>query len=168
MPQRFLSVLLSTSAVVYVGLSACTQNSTPPAPSIPTALPTLPNVTPEQPNLRFQVERQSGNCPTSVGVWEILLPLEEGADHIVVADIRPARTAASTARSVTYVAPLADEYGSCVGQAIAPELAAYRFEFRKGQVYFQINPSAQVVTTIVSAQLASGRPDVFWRAEEGP
>ncbi|MCU0551366.1 MAG: hypothetical protein MUC48_18615 [Leptolyngbya sp. Prado105] len=158
--RLWLHLLLVALAGVLSGLSACTQSI------VPSATSTTPATTrPEQPTLIFPVQRRSGTCPTSIGVWEILLPLEGGADHIVVADIRPAKITASTARSLTYAAPLAANYASCVGQAIRPQAAAYRFEMREGQIFFRINPQSQVSATIVSKQLASGRPYVFWRAE---
>ena len=156
--------LLSSAAIALSGLFACTPN---PVPS-PTPSATPAPSSPEQPNLSFAVDRQSGTCPTSIGAWEMLLPLEGGADHIVVADIRPAQVTASTERSVIYAAPLPTNFATCVGQATSPQVAAYRFEFRDGQVFFQIEPSAQVSATVVSRELVSGRPWVYWRAEEGP
>ncbi len=166
MLQNTTTVLRWAGAIVLSGVAACTQTSAPSA-TLPATPPTPTPIiaAPEHPNLRFQVQQQSGNCPSSIGIWEILLPLEGGADHIVVADIRPAQIAASTPRSVTYAAPLPAEFASCVGQAIAPGIAAYRFDLRQGQVFFQVAPQVQVGVTILSKQLASGRPYVFWRAE---
>lgn len=165
MLQKTTSVLLFVGAIALSGLVACNQASVPTTTptTTPTATPTT--TSPEQPNLIFPVQRQSGNCPTNLGVWEILLPLEGGADHIVVADIRPAKITASTARSITYAAPLAANYASCVGQATRPQTAAYRFDLREGQVFFRVEPQRQVTASIVSKQLASGRPYVYWRAE---
>lgn len=124
----------------------------------------------ERPNLKFQVTRQAGQCPTTVGLWSILLPLEGGADHIAVADtIRfagSARVARTNRQFVEYEAPLKPEFVSCVGQASSTNFRAYRFQFRSGKVYFQVNPSFAGSSAIVSQQVVTGRPYVLWQARD--
>ncbi|MBW4565384.1 MAG: hypothetical protein KME32_30735 [Mojavia pulchra JT2-VF2] len=122
----------------------------------------------EKPNVRLNVERKSGSCPTNVGLWWSLLPLEGGADHIVVADTRPianyAKVSQSTKRLVEYEAPLLSKYASCVGTA---SMNMYSFQFRDGKVYFRVNlVSGDGYREIIHKQLATGRPYVFWKAAE--
>lgn len=125
----------------------------------------------EQPNLQFNVDRRSGKCPSKIGLWSVLLPLEGGADHIAVADTLRfagiARVVRSTSQFVEYEAPLKLEFASCVGQASSPEFRAYRFEFQRRKLYFQVNPAfSDAQIKIVSKQVVSGRPYVLWQARE--
>lgn len=139
-------------------------------------IPTLAQSTPsnrnyEQPNLSFKVDRRSGNCPKTVNLWSLLLPLEGGADHIAVADTlrfaNTARVTRSNSRFVEYEAPLKREFASCVGRASSSEFRAYQFQFHNRRVYFQVNPAiANSKTAIVARRVASGRPYVFWQARE--
>jgi hypothetical protein len=122
----------------------------------------------EQPNVRLQVERKSGKCPNNVGLWWLLLPLEGGADHIVVVNTTPfansAKVSQSTKRLVEYEAPLLSQYASCRGTA---NMNMYSFQFRNGKVYFRVNlVPGDGYREIIHKHLATGRPYVFWKAAE--
>jgi hypothetical protein len=131
----------------------------------------LAQVNPEQPNVKMNVERVSGSCPTSVGIWTILLPLEGGADHIVVADTNRIAGAAKISKSsqklLEYQATLSQKFASCVGKASSPKYSVYSFVFQNGQVTFRVNlGQGNVNKKVVSQQLATGRPYVYWQARE--
>ncbi|MBE9127896.1 MULTISPECIES: hypothetical protein [unclassified Coleofasciculus] len=169
-----LSALLITAA--------CTTGATSQTPtdSQPELTPQTPTETPvdwfaqtqRQPNVQFNVQRQAGTCPQTVGLWIFAQGYEGGADHTVVADTQaiasaPAKLIASEPKRVEYEAPLNSEYVSCVGQAKSEQLRAYTFQFRDGKVYFQMDVSwADGYQEIMYKGVSAFRPYIHWRAEE--
>ncbi len=122
----------------------------------------------DKPSAKVNVERKSGNCPNNVGLWWMPFGFEGGADHIVVADIKPiadnAKVIKSHQKLVEYEAPLLPKYASCVGTA---SLNMYSFQFRNSKVYFRVNLEGRDgYLKIINKQLAGGRPYVFWQAAE--
>lgn len=122
----------------------------------------------DKPITKVNVERKSGNCPNNVGLWWMPFGFEGGADHIVVADIKPiadnAKVIKYHQKLVEYEAPLLPKYASCVGQG---SLYMYSFQFRNRKVYFRVNLEGRDgYLKIINKQLAGGRPYVFWQAAE--
>lgn len=162
MTMKRLRILAAGMAIALMG---CTNNATPetqaPIPSREI-----------QPNVQFEVEATSGNCPETVGLWSFLLGFEGGADHTVIADTQaiaamPVQLVTSEERRVVYEAPLQEAYATCVGQAQSDALTMYDFQFGEGKVRFQLDVTQddgyrEVLYTGVSAS----RPYIHWRATE--
>jgi hypothetical protein len=125
-----------------------------------------------KPNYQFNVQRQSGSCPKSVGLWMFMLGFEGGADHTVVADTQaiasaPAKLVVSQQKRLEYEAPLRSQYASCVGQASSPLLSAYNFQFRNGKVNFRMDVSqGDGYREILYKGMSASRPYIHWRAAE--
>ena len=125
-----------------------------------------------KPNYQFNVQRQSGSCPKSVGLWMFMLGFEGGADHTVVADTQaiasaPAKLVVSQQKRLEYEAPLRSQYVSCVGQASSPLLSAYNFQFRNGKVNFRMDVSqGDGYREILYKGMSASRPYIHWRAAE--
>ncbi|TAF11260.1 MAG: hypothetical protein EAZ77_00980 [Nostocales cyanobacterium] len=122
----------------------------------------------DKPSANLKVERKSGTCPTTVGLWWMVFGIEGGADHIVVADTRfianNAKVIKSNDKFVEYEAALEAKYASCVGQA---NLYMYSFQFRHKKLYFSVNLQGRDgYFKIVNKQLVGFRPYVFWQAAE--
>ncbi|MBD2345127.1 hypothetical protein [Anabaena subtropica] len=121
------------------------------------------------PNVNLKVQRTSGTCPQTVGLWWIGLPYEGGAEHTVVADTRAFAdttqlTASNNQRFVEFVSPLRSNYASCVGQVRGQEYAFYNVEFKNKKAYFRvdlrrINAPARLITY---KTVARSRPYVRW------
>ena len=125
-----------------------------------------------QPNFRFNVQRQSGSCPQTIGLWLFSLGFEGGADHTVVAETQaiasaPAKLVKSEKKRAEYEAPLRKEYASCVGQATSGLVSAYNFQFRSGKVYFRMDVSRDDgYREILYKGVSANRPYIHWRATE--
>ncbi|WP_414755950.1 hypothetical protein [Anabaena sp. CCY 9910] len=121
------------------------------------------------PNVNLQVQRISGVCPPTVGLWWIILPYEGGAEHTVVADIRAFAdntqlVASDNQQFVEFVSPLRSNYASCVGQASSQEYIFYNVEFKNKKAYFRvdlrnINAPGRL---IIDKTVAGFRPYVRW------
>lgn len=167
--ENILRLILSTNLTATVGLSvillgitpALTQNQPRSAP------PALPKT---QPNLTFNVERQSGNCPKTVKLWVAWRYYEGGGEHTVIADTVPmagtARIVSSNKKLVEYKAPLKKTYNSCIGQAKSPSQDyPYQFQFRDGNVYFRVELPPDTPSTpseITYQSVVASRPYVRW------
>lgn len=125
-----------------------------------------------KPNVKFNVQRQSGTCPDTVGLWMFMLGYEGGADHTVVADTQaiasaPAKLVVSQPKRLEYEAPLRREYTSCVGQAKSERMSAYNYQFRNGKVRFVMDVSrADGYRQVLYKGLSASRPYIHWRANE--
>lgn len=125
-----------------------------------------------QPNFRFNVERQAGTCPKTIGLWTFVLGFEGGADRTVVADTQAiasasAKLLSSDKKRATYEAPLRSDYASCVGKASSSMLSAYNFQFRNGKVYFAMDVSRDNgYREILYKGVSASRPYIHWRATE--
>jgi hypothetical protein len=125
-----------------------------------------------QPNFQFNVQRQAGNCPQTVGLWLFSLGFEGGADHTVIANTQaiasaPAKLVVSEKKRLEYEAPLRREYTSCVGQASSGLLSAYNFQFRNAKVYFRMDVSRDDgYREILYKGVSANRPYIHWRAAE--
>ena len=127
--------------------------------------PKLPNTSP---NKVLNVERQTGACPKTIGLWTAWRYYEGGGEHTVIADTLPiagsAKLVASSKKFAEYKAPLKKAYADCVASASDQELG-YKVRLQKGYVSFRVelakdtlsNPSAISATAIVSS-----RPYVRW------
>ena len=122
-----------------------------------------------QPNMILNIQRQSGSCPSRVGLWTFLLPYEGGADHTAVADTvaiasQPPNIVKSGPKFVEYQAPLRQNYASCVGKAISQTPAVYNFQFGNGKVTFSVDVSKLSVpyTKVASQSIVAFRPYVRW------
>ncbi|MBK1988216.1 hypothetical protein A0J48_011810 [Sphaerospermopsis aphanizomenoides BCCUSP55] len=121
------------------------------------------------PNVKLSVQRKSGSCPQTVGLWWITLPYEGGAEHTVVADTKAFADAVKLVASnhkqfVEFVAPLRSNYASCVGQTRNQEYKFYTVQFKDKKAYFRvdlqkINAPAQEITY---KTIAGSRPYVRW------
>jgi hypothetical protein len=120
-----------------------------------------------KPNMIFNVKRQAGTCPDTIGIWTFLLPFEGGAEHTAVADIRGAKLVASGKKFVEYEAPLRQSYTSCVGNAKSETPPVYNFQYRNGKVYFRLDLNKATLNTTITYQGTGGfRPYVRWIAGE--
>lgn len=122
---------------------------------------------PDKPNMIINVKLQSGACPQTIGIWTFMLPIEGGAEHTAVADIRDAKLVASDKKFVEYEAPLRQSYVSCVGSAKSERPDVYNFQFRNGKVYFRLDLSQETLNTTIMYKGTGGlRPYVRWLAGE--
>lgn len=125
-----------------------------------------------QPNIKLNVQRQSGNCPKTVGLWTFMLPYEGGADHTVIAETQAiastsAKLVVSQKKRLEYQASLRSNYASCVGKANSPTLGAYSFQFQGGKVTFRMDVSRdQGYREILYKGISANRPYIHWRATE--
>lgn len=109
-----------------------------------------------QPNVKLNVQRSSGKCPQTVGLWWVGLPYEGGAEHTVVADTREFAditqlVSSNNKQLVQFVSPLRSNYADCVGQTSAQEYKYYKVEFKNKKAYFyvdlrKINAPASLIT----------------------
>ena len=103
-----------------------------------------------RPNTLFNVKRQAGTCPKTVGLWTISLGYRSElyiSETIVIANTLAFAGSAQLVsvdksenkRFVEYQAPLQKAYVSCVGQASSQEYPHYRFRFLNRKVYFRVD-----------------------------
>lgn len=124
------------------------------------------------PNVVFNVAKESGTCPDSIGLWELGWAFEGGADHTVVVDTlpitsQPAQIVQSEDRRIVYAAPLTADLASCVGTARSERLAMYTVQFSDGQLQFELDlATGDGFREIRYADISAGRPYVHWRAAE--
>ncbi len=155
---RFTSLNLFSALLVMAPTSAQAQPTKPALPKTP-------------PNTVLNVERQSGTCPKTIGLWTSFRYYEGGGEHTVIASILAvagsAKLTLSSKKLVEYRAPLKQAYAACVGKAIDESDGEdrYRFLFRDGKVYFRVvlppdtdaNPSSFSAVSILGE-----RPYVRW------
>ncbi|GET43960.1 hypothetical protein [Microseira wollei] len=114
--MKNLSLLTGTFAILST-LVVATPGLTQTA-----AAPRLPST---QPNLTFDVQRQSGACPRTVSLWHSTRYYEGGGEHTAIANTaaiaRAARLVGSNKKYAEFRAPLQRAYASCVGQARSNE-----------------------------------------------
>lgn len=123
----------------------------------------------DEPNVKLNVQRTSGTCPQTVGLWWITLPYEGGAEHTVIADTKAFAdsvklVASNNQQFVEFVAPLRSNYASCVGQTRNQEYKFYTVQFKNKKAYFRvdlrkINAPAQEITY---KTITASRPYVRW------
>ncbi|ALB42821.1 MULTISPECIES: hypothetical protein [Nostocales] len=121
-----------------------------------------------EPNVKLNVQRSSGNCPPTVGLWWITLPFEGGAEHTVVANTTAfadrVKLVSASKQFIEFVSPLRSNYAACVGQTRNQEYNFYNVQFKDKKAYFRvdlrkINAPAQ---TIIYNTIAGSRPYVRW------
>lgn len=139
-----------------------------PTPTLAQSAPALSKT----PDTIFNVKRQSGSCPKTVGLWTSFRYYEGGGEHTVIADTaaiaHSAKIISSGDKLVDYQAPLKKTYANCIG--IATDLTdgenLYQFIFREGKVFFRVvlppdtdaNPSGFTVRSIYNS-----RPYLRWQ-----
>jgi hypothetical protein len=121
------------------------------------------------PNVQLRVQRTSGNCPRTVGLWWLALPYEGGAEHTVAADTTAFADSTGLMKSnnkllVEFVSPLRSNYVSCVGQTEGKEYPFYNVQFKNKKAYFRVdlrkvNAPAQIITY---KSVVGSRPYVRW------
>lgn len=125
-----------------------------------------------QPNFQFNVQRQSGNCPETVGLWMFMQGFEGGADHTIVAETQaiasaPVKLVVSEKKQLEYEAPLKSEYATCVGESRSDLVRAYNFQFRDGKVRFRMDLNwFDGYSEILYKGVSASRPYIHWRAAE--
>jgi hypothetical protein len=150
---KILASILTVGAIAY-SITATAQPA--PGPQF-------------SPNINLQVQRTSGTCPQTFGLWWIGLPYEGGAEHTVVANTTAfadtTQLVTSTdKRFVEFVSPLRSNYASCVGQVRSPQYRFYNIEFKNKKAYFRVDlrnmnePGRQITYKTV----ATSRPYVRW------
>ncbi|MBW4491159.1 MAG: hypothetical protein KME12_25660 [Trichocoleus desertorum ATA4-8-CV12] len=127
--------------------------------------------TSEQQHILVPVKHQAGECPETIKIWTLYLPIEGGVEHTAVPNIRPiagaARLLSSDKQVVEYEAPLSQRYSSCIGDANSQEPSVYNFQFRNGKVYFRLDLNAVTIPTEITYRGIGGlRPYVRWLAGE--
>lgn len=157
--SRFTSCF-AMFAVLFVSTPAFSQNR-----AIPLAIPRT------SPNESFQVNRTSGNCPKTVGLWHSIRQYEGGGEFTLIANTSaiagPARLVRSTKKFAEFSAPLKSNFASCVGTATSQDetLNIYSFRFQNRNVIFRVqvpqdtpsNPSEIMIKNVISSQ-----PAVRW------
>ncbi|MEC4893054.1 MAG: hypothetical protein SAL07_12555 [Oscillatoria sp. PMC 1051.18] len=144
------------------------SDSTPIAQASPELERETPPGPPAEPNITIPLERQSGTCPETVGVYSFLLPYEGGADHLVVAETQPfanqTKLAVEEDKFVEYQSNLSDRYLDCIAQAQSESPNVYNFEFREGKLYFRVNlrDLQAPYQEILFADTVTDRPYVRW------
>ena len=130
------------------------------------ARPVLPKTPPD---IVLKVERQSGNCPKTIGIWTAFRYYEGGGEHTVIADTWAiadrAQLISSGKKVVEYKAPLKTSYASCIGQAKAGEDYPYWFRFGNGKVSFRVElppDTAANPSEFTARSILGGRPYVRW------
>jgi|GEM_PF-606255 len=162
------STTLGLLSVILV--SACTTSLIPQAATEAQSDPFAQ--TRIKPNFQFNVERQSGTCPKTVGLWLFTQGYEGGADHTAIADTQAiastsAKLVSSDKKRATYEAPLKSNFASCVGKASSPLVSAYKFDFRNGKVSFRMDVSRDDgYREILYKGVSAARPYIHWRATE--
>lgn len=121
------------------------------------------------PDTVVQVERRSGNCPKSIGIWTDTRQYEGGGEFTIIPDTLAfagkAKLVAAKPKFVEYIALLKPAYANCIARAKNPEINT-RFRFANGNVYFQLylpadtdaNPSGFSTRSVFTA-----RPYVKWQ-----
>lgn len=122
-----------------------------------------------QQHMVVNVKRQAGECPQTIKIWTLYLPIEGAVEHTAVPDIRPIagppRLVSSSKKIVEYEAPLNPYYTSCIGDAHSQEPDVYLFQFRNGKVYFRLDLNKATAITEITYQGIGGlRPYVRWTA----
>lgn len=138
-------------------------------PALTQNQPTKPVLPSTPPNITFNVQRQTGTCPTTVRLWSSSRWYEGGAENTVIADTLAiagsARLVRSGKRLVEYTAPLKKNYASCVGEATSQELRPYKFRFGSGNVSFRVelpSDSPGLPSEISVRSIVGERPYVRW------
>ncbi|MFB2838823.1 hypothetical protein [Floridanema evergladense] len=123
------------------------------------------------PNESFMVNRTSGTCPQSIGIWTATRQYEGGGEFTVIANTLAIASRASLVRSnkksAEFSARLKSNFASCVGTATSQDetLNLYRFRLQNGNVIFRVqlpkdtpsNPSEIMMKNVIS-----GQPAVRW------
>ncbi|MBD2491567.1 hypothetical protein [Aulosira sp. FACHB-615] len=122
-----------------------------------------------EPNVQLKVQRTSGTCPQTVGLWWLILPYEGGAEHTVIAETRDFADTTQLVASnnklfVEFVSPLRSNYANCIGQTQSQEYPFYNVRFKNKKAYFRvdlrnINAPGQLITY---KTVAASRPYVRW------
>lgn len=133
------------------------------------AQPNKPQLPTTPPDTVVQVERRSGNCPKSIGIWTDALQYEGGGEFTIIPDTLAfagkAKLVSAKSKLVEYIAPLKPAYANCVARAKNTEINS-KFRFANGNVYFQLylppdtdaNPSGFATRSIFTA-----RPYIKWQ-----
>ncbi|WP_230966824.1 hypothetical protein [Nostoc sp. NZL] len=114
------------------------------------------------------VQRSSGTCPQTIGLWWFLLPYEGGAEHTVVADTREfadtTKLVSSNKQFVEFVSPLRSNYASCVGQTRGQGYNFYNVEFKNKKAYFRVDLRKidAPLSLITYKSVVASRPYVRW------
>ncbi|GAB1544890.1 hypothetical protein NUACC21_75660 [Scytonema sp. NUACC21] len=121
------------------------------------------------PNVTMKVQRISGTCPETVGLWWFLLPFEGGAEHTVVADTRGFADSTKLVSSnnkqfVEFISPLRSNYASCIGQTQNQEFSFYNVQFKNKQAHFRVDLRRITAPAreITYKTIAASRPYVRW------
>lgn len=159
--KNFKSLVLSSGilSVLLIATPGITQNSQEAPPTIPSG----------RPNTTINVNRRSGNCPSSMRIWTSFRSYEGGGEHTVIADTsaiaNSARVNNSGAKFVEFSAPLKSEFATCVGEASSEDEPIYRFRFADRRVVFRMDLSRLrpgTITRINYRGVVSSRPAIRW------
>ncbi len=132
------------------------------------------------PNVSIEVDRQSGTCPDTVGLWILPLSVVGAVEYTVVPNILPftdsSKLSGFDRKAANYEATLNSQYASCVGQAesrSAKKFDRFTFRFEGGKLYFRaelipddINSDFPTYTRITYASVVTKRPYLIWRESE--
>ncbi|HEY9690702.1 MAG TPA: hypothetical protein V6D15_00685 [Oculatellaceae cyanobacterium] len=157
---RFTTTL-SCFSVLLVSIPVLTQEQ-------PTATSVLPNT---QPNIIFNVKTKTGQCPTTVSLWNLSRYYEGGVEHTAIADTLPIagnpELISSSNKFVQFKAPLTKAYESCNGLATSETRTYYSFRFRDRYAYFQVNIKEIPRYSLISDQkVTASRPVVVWQVAD--
>ncbi|RCJ16224.1 hypothetical protein A6S26_33765 [Nostoc sp. ATCC 43529] len=120
------------------------------------------------PNVTLNVQRSSGTCPQTIGLWWFTLPYEGGGEHTVVADTREfadsTKLVSSNNQFAEFVSPLRSDYAGCVGKTRSHEYTFYNVEFKNKKAYFRvdlrkINAPGRLITY---KNVVASRPYIRW------
>ena len=121
------------------------------------------------PNVTLTVQRSSGTCPQTIGLWWFVLPYEGGVEHTVVADTKEFADetkliSSNNKQFVEFVSPLRTNYASCVGQTRGQEYTFYNVECKNKKAYFRVDlrKVAAPGRLITYKSVVASRPYVRW------
>ncbi|MDZ7963792.1 MAG: hypothetical protein RM368_02280 [Nostoc sp. DedSLP03] len=121
------------------------------------------------PHVILNVQRSSGTCPQTIGLWWFILPYEGGAEHTVVANTREFADETNLVSSnnkqfVEFVSPLRSNYASCVGRTRGQEYSFYNAEFKHKKAYFRVDLRKidASLSLITYKSVVASRPYVRW------
>ena len=155
-----------TRFITTLGLSSVLLVIAPTTIQAQLVKPVLPKTPPD---IVLKVERQSGTCPKTIGIWTAFRYYEGGGEHTVIADTWSiagrVQLISSGKKSVEYKAPLNTYFASCIAQAKAGEDYPYWFRFGNSSVSFRVElpPDTPANPSIITAKSILGaRPYVRW------
>jgi hypothetical protein len=127
------------------------------------ALPQTP------PNKQIDITKQSGTCPTKIGMWNILRQYEGGYEQSEIVDLVPitgtVTLKSSSKKFALYTAKLKPKYARCVGNGV-DETGLFRAKFTGGNLNFRVQLPADTPehpSVLMVRSFVGNRPYIKWQ-----